>query len=350
MSTDQHRDPICDVLRGLAMGIVVLGHALIGVDAALESQRMSRFLILLIYTTHMPVFFLLAGYFSRRLIRSTWRLFLRASWQRIVWPYLLWSFVLLLAHHLASEFTNTRVEQFRPLTILWKPPAIMWFLYVLGLSTLAARLLAPLGPRVLAAVGLTFVAVSYGLEFPFAQLRFIGLFLLGGLLSRAAVGAFSSGLGLRLAIVVFLAIGGLAWWQAATPFQSYPAAEVYFLPALVAGPVLLWALSEKISAGSGIVSQICRSLGRHSMAVFLVHIFVIAAARILLMALGLKDDVALVLLVTLCGLTVPVVCSRWAEAWGLSRFLGWRSAGLPAGKQAQRKKAAFDQPAREQRG
>ena len=57
------RDVTLDVLRGLAMALVVLGHALVGVQGALGDHPVSRFLIVLIYTTHMPVFFLLAGVF-----------------------------------------------------------------------------------------------------------------------------------------------------------------------------------------------------------------------------------------------------------------------------------------------
>ena len=183
---------------------------------------------------------------SHGLIGRNWRDFFRVLLERILWPYLLWSSLFLLLHHLASDFTNTRMVAFRPASILWKPPAIMWFLYALFIAFVTARVLSPLGKGVTAIVGFGFVMLSYGVDTPFWQLRFIGVFLLARVLSRDAFALALKPSLLRCASVIGLITVGLAGWGASSDLQAYPASEWVFLPAMLAGPMLLAWVAHKI--------------------------------------------------------------------------------------------------------
>jgi uncharacterized membrane protein YcfT len=61
-SSGRARDPYYDNVKFLAVVLVVLGHAWY----SLADSRLTTAAHLFVYTFHMPVFILIAGFFSRR--------------------------------------------------------------------------------------------------------------------------------------------------------------------------------------------------------------------------------------------------------------------------------------------
>ncbi len=312
------RDARLDAARGAAMVLVVLGHALIGVMAAgTADTRALRFVVILIYTSHVALFFLISGLLAGARPRQPWPGLLRHLGGRLGWPYLLWGFVLYTAHYLMGDATNTPLTTYAPWRILWHPPGVMWFLPVLGLGLILHRGLWRWGRWVLVLGGVLVLLAPYGITSLPQELRFAGLVPLAaalgpGMATRACVmPGMVAGAGLVMA-----ATAGLVWAEAAEPLRGYPAFAPVYLPALLAGPLLLtWAVGD---------TALLAWIGRHTMPIFVTHVLITAGVRIALTQAGVTAPALVVLLGTGLGVALPLIAARWAADRGLEGVLGWR--------------------------
>ncbi|MFW2590110.1 acyltransferase family protein [Sagittula sp. SSi028] len=321
-----HRDFSIDMARGLAMIFVVMGHALVGILSAGSDTQIIRFLLITIYSFHMALFFIVSGMLSGGMARRAWPDVLRLLTLRVVWPYVLWGILLLLAGYLMRGQTNTPVEVFRPWVIIWKPPSVMWFLYYLFFGILLMRLLAPLPKLTALIVGLILLAVGYLQENgPITYVRWIGLFLIA-----ASVGGNAAVWAARRTVLILGAgimalMFWLAWQEAADPLLVYPASQPIFLPAYFAGSAVVLGLAKLwAQSGHGLVAQALSYIGQHTMPIFVTHILITAGTRIALRLTGAEDPVLVVGLGTILGVSLPLAAAALAERLGLSAVLGWR--------------------------
>lgn len=300
------------------MVLVVLGHALIGVGAVEGDPRAGRFLLVLIYTSHMPLFFIISGFLSRGSAHLGPRELLPRLIRRILWPYILWGLIILAVHYSMSGYTNTQVERFQPWIILWKPPAVMWFLYVLFFAQVLAMLVARLPYLWRVAAGLLFLVGPYFLPDAFLNARFIGLFLLARFLHFELVFFKVQSRGILIGMFVFASSCILIWTRSAGPLSGYPAGDWSFIPMLFAGPLLIFALAGRLAANSTL-----ETIGRNSMAIFVTHIFFTAGTRMILTATGTDRYALLVVACATVGVAGPLVLAYAARAFRISAPLGW---------------------------
>lgn len=313
------RDVGLDVVRGLAMVLVVFGHALVGAMGGGLDGPLPRALLLVIYSSHMALFFLVSGLFSHNLAHRPWGDFLRTLGTRLLWPYVVWSVILLTAHYVMSGHTNLALDHYRPWEIFWAPPAIMWFLYALIVAMVLRRVLAPFPRRVTILVGVLLMIAAYSLPNVPQSARFVGLFLLAPILpgwdrpSRLAL----LGAGLIMISTVMIAVT-----EAQYSLRGYPAAKVIYAPALLGGPVLLAWLARRLVAWD--LAGPLAYLGSRTMAVFVTHILVTAGVRIVLRAAGVDSWAIIIGAATVLGVALPLGAQALADRAGLSRWLGWR--------------------------
>ena len=316
------RDQTVDVGRGIAIILVVIGHALIGLNAAENGHWTSNFLLISIYSTHMAFFFALSGLFSSSLVQRTWPDFLYGLWVRIVWPYILWGLIILIIHYEMSAYTNVALAAFDPIRILWVPPAVLWFLYALFLAMLILRLCAPLPAMIVVILGVVFVLLPYVHAVVPDKLRFIGLVLLSAKLGRSRLYLFQSNAVVWISIFVMVATLFRAYQISGEPMSSYPAFAPEFIPAMVAGPVLLLWLSRSIAmAGWG---KAFSYIGQRTMPIFVTHILITASSRIGLRELGITDWVFIAVVASILGVLLPLLADRIAARLHLRPILGWR--------------------------
>ncbi|WP_375175101.1 acyltransferase family protein [Pseudooceanicola sp.] len=318
------RDATLDTLRGLAMILVVFGHALIGAMAAGYDTPLVRVLILVIYSTHMALFFAVSGLLSRGMAQRGWAEVLRRIGVRLLWPYLLWSLVLLSAHYLMSGHTNVALTRFEPWTILWHPPAIMWFLYALILAMLLMRLLAPLPHAVMAGAGLVLMALAYLVPLVPLAGRFVGLFLIACAAGPGALARLDRPVWIALSGGVMVVVLWLAMAEAGAPLTGYPAGSLAYLPALVAGPFLLLRVSRWMARMQPTLAAAFAYVGERTMPIFVTHILITAGVRIVARAAGVTEWWAIILAATGLGVALPLAALSVADRLGLSRGLGWR--------------------------
>ena len=324
----QPRLQVVDVARGIGMVLVVLGHAIGGlVDAGLMHTRgAGAWTFHLIYTFHMPLFFLLAGVFVQARLRGGVAGYLGDGAFRIAWPYLLWSVATLMLIDSLGTLVNrpAQVDAARLVALLWEPAAQFWFLHALLVLHLASALLVPrVGAGGYLAVMACAYVVAIVVELPVALSRpmrfglfhalgvFAGPWLVHalGAVSRRNAALMAAVLGFAcLAAAQVVLAQGLSYWSAGA------------LPAAACGTaaVLLLARSMPATAAAPLAF-----IGRCALAVFAVHVIFVAGTRIALHKL-LGVDVAawLLPLLVAAGLAGPLLLRTAAARAGLARWLG----------------------------
>lgn len=140
MSKTSKRNVVIDILKGIAVISVLLGHAIqrgLGMNGYVPFDN---YIFKLIYTYHMPLFMILSGYalaqYTKKydfkfLFKKTRRLLLPT----IIWSYLIWSvrkFDFVGIKEFIS-FPNSFVEYTK--TLFFHPDFVIWFLYVVFIFT-----------------------------------------------------------------------------------------------------------------------------------------------------------------------------------------------------------------------
>lgn len=318
----QSRDAGLDIARGIAMVLVVFGHALDGVQSAGFSTQTLRFVMILVYAVHVPLFFLISGVLARGTCRLPWQTFVSVVSARLLWPYVLWAFILLTALYVMGNHTNTGLQRYQPLSILWRAPAVLWFLYVMFIGMVMLRLMVSLPNYAILAVGTLCLLMPYLSDDWPQKSRFIGMFLIGAALGPAALRIALEPVAIATAAGIMMVTGGLALHMAQAPISGYPAFAIPFIPAIFAGPVLIYALGTWMARlGPNWVLTV---IGHNTMAIFVTHILVTAGVRIVLLHFGVTDWWLIILLATGAGVLVPLAAALAAKRAGLSRGLGWQ--------------------------
>ena len=146
-----------DYARGLAVALVVAGHAAGGLAAQNTHDATAEVL----HTLHvrngfrMPLLFLLAGVFTERAVVRGPARFLRDRVATLVWPYFLWNLVAYgamwlgawLNHQTGDKIVNTGPAGLYKFFSMIYSPSGHWFLHTLFLSSVLYTALRVLGVR-----------------------------------------------------------------------------------------------------------------------------------------------------------------------------------------------------------
>lgn len=323
-----------DAARGIGVALVVFGHVWRGLESAriLRDQALFEIVDGAIYLFHMPLFFLLSGLtFAGGARRTPPGAFLRARGWRLLYPMVVWTYVLLLFRALFSSYSNRDVG-FEDLLRWPLPPyELFWFLWALLLAQLLVYALlrgAPgrAGPALTAAAGLA--ALLFRQDLPFAHewlngvLRSLPAFALGVIIGPAVLaGSASARQGIAAAAGLALCIGlhlGIGTEGAARLLLGGAAALCCTL-----------AIRAFIGATPPAHGPVARAatplsvIGAASMAVFLTHILFAGMARSALSAAGVRDVWIHAGLGTAAGLVGPLIALWAARKLKLARLAGF---------------------------
>lgn len=125
-----------DVLKGITIILVVIGHAVQGVVSSqhltLNTEYSSIFILKqIIYGFHMPLFFIIAGLFINSWVKKSFKEAILQKIIRLVVPYFIWSAITAILMQLASSYTNNGLGIKEFLLSPMIPFSQYWFLYVL---------------------------------------------------------------------------------------------------------------------------------------------------------------------------------------------------------------------------
>lgn len=146
----QHNEDL-DFLKGIGIALVVLGHCFI---TALETKYYYlKILKDLIYTFHMPLFFIVSGYLQglRPYGVDKIKKFSMHQIRKLFLPYIAWSLVLYLFYYLLNSINIISIDEnisLNPLQLIYDILAynvrtgnVLWFVYILCISSVVSFIL-----------------------------------------------------------------------------------------------------------------------------------------------------------------------------------------------------------------
>lgn len=336
-TSPQNRLAWLDYAKAIGIVLVVFGHASRSIERTngLVWSEALQTLDRVIYSFHMPLFFLLAGFAAGLQKEQSGPSFAKSLLWGVAVPYLVWSVIWIGLKVMLPEAANVPLGVSSLATLLWQPVEHFWFLYhlffirsgwyfanrwrggdywvpvALAIAAIfAAVLLMAVAPDLHWVAGFLRNFAVYG----------IGLYGLPMLVSR-----FASGPARNLFV---LGIALCLWGAAITmTIGGTLGGIVIAIGGGLAGTGLAKSLPQPVTP----TWRTLAFLGEASLAIYVMHLLAGAVVRAVLAKTGLLDESTLLMTATVAGLAIPALAY-----WGilsLSQYFGrpltrWAGLGL----------------------
>ena len=276
-----------DLAKGIGIILVVLGHSLKQTEA---DAKWIRVLVCLIYSFHMPLFFMLSGFLARKILRmGTYRerlLYIRDRAVRLLIPYFVIGLFyipvkLKLSAYAVKPFT---LRDSLKLLIGQNPDVSLWFLYVLFvISAICALCVNESSFRDILYGSAALCAASWWVNIPVNTPKYLFFFLAGiwlrlkyeDLQKEGSRYLFEGqGLPAFLALILFLIFNRIYFHNGVNIFR---------LGSSICGIyVTLWLCEDMLKRADGSrLVHILEMTGLMSMDIYILHEPLMTAAKIL---------------------------------------------------------------------
>jgi uncharacterized membrane protein YcfT len=326
-----------DVAKAIAIGLVVLHHAVVFANAAGWLPPSVVRLNAQLGTFRMPLFFLASGLFAAGALGRPWRTVLRRRVVLFVHLYLLWTLLRFGLFQVVPDVrANGRDGDLG--AVLWSPllPGTgLWFIYALALYSVVAKVLLPVPPPVqLAAAAVVSAVVGSGLldvgNFAWRNMAMYFVFFLLGMHGRAQVERFAQRAGAPLTVGL-----GVASVLAVAVVDRAGLRQVPFVWLLVSCAAVLFGVALSVQlARIPVLASHLSWLGERTLPVYLLHVPVVALLVALLESLldpGRELGTALVAVTALVAAATSLVAYS-----PLQRAFPWLFAVPRVGAPARR--------------
>ncbi|EAU45910.1 acyltransferase family protein [Salipiger bermudensis] len=318
-----------DQAKGVGIVLVVVGHCWLGLAGSgiLSDPGTIATVEQLIYTFHMPLFFLLSGYtFEGWARRRRLGEALKSRVLRLLWPLVLWTYVFAGFKIAAGAAANSPVGLEALMVLPLPPQNHLWFLWALFiLHALALPVCAlPRTPLptatwfglLLAVLALVlFSGIDFGVLFSPAAIH-AAVFVLGIWLARLPLPRIGLAAGLA-AVALFAAIE-----MAGLTVPDLPERLGPYLAASIALSLCLCAALAGLVPAKSAPGRLLAWLGGLSMPIFLAHTIFSAATRVALQRVS--DDATLHLVSgTAIGLAGPILLNALLRKFADPRLAGF---------------------------
>jgi fucose 4-O-acetylase-like acetyltransferase len=326
------RVPWADAARAFCIILVVVGHVIAGFrdGKLIPEQGILIDAFYLIFTFHMPAFFVLSGLFAASSVKHHPRKFLSNLWPKLAYPYFLWATIQILVINLAGNNLNhpTAFDPHEFLSLVWGNISQFWFLKTLFLFHVAYFLFNRYSNDKL--LFLLFFIVLRGCD---------ELFLLPETLRTVCGFGIFYALGIALSEksldwpshcrfpLLWAGIFGAIWLVFAVaamtdnePVIAAARLRGSLLPASIMGTLFVIALS-----GSRYIERIKPLLyvGQRTLPIFLLHVMFVAGTRIFFVKiLGVSGIAVIMPSAILAGLLGPLAVLESARRFRVQRVLG----------------------------
>lgn len=318
-----------DSARGVGIIFVVIGHAWRGLETAglIDNAPLYRAVDTAIYSFHMPLFFILSGLLIERIVLASRSAdFVVSRVRRLLWPLALWTWIFFLFKALAGNLANKAAD----FPIFPLPPREhFWFLWTLFVIQVATLLVKPVlqGSRHrqrdwvlfwLASVLFCVFRPPLGLLSPWldSAISFAPFFLLGAAVSDFRKRQLPVWLG-SIALMAFLAVVASSLHAPGSDMVRLLIGSAAAL--LLCGAMMSFQAPVFARRPFGWIGW----LGTASLAIFVSHTIFSAAARIVLLKIGITELWVHMLVGTLVGLLLPAALYMTAKRLGFSDKLGF---------------------------
>jgi uncharacterized membrane protein YcfT len=311
-----------DYAKGICIVLVVMMHSTLGVGQAAGGEGWLHTVVEFAKPFRMPDFFLISGLFLAQVIDRDWRTYLDRKVVHFVYFYLLWTAIQFAVK--APVFVHESGVlgmAWLYLETFWEPFGTLWFIYLLPVFFVTAKLARSLRipPAAIwlagAALEIAHIHTGWTVIDEFAS-RFVYFYT--GYLFAARVFTFAS----EVQAKPEAALAGLTIWgyaNALLVFNGYSELPFVSLVLGLAGAVAVVSLSALMAKSD--VFMPLRYCGRNSIVIYLAFFLPMAASRTLLVKTGWITDVGTVsALVTLAGV-IGALAWFWAVRHTVLRFL-----------------------------
>lgn len=273
----------------------------------------------------MPAFFFVSGLLYGQVLEKRHGIIeLAGKFDRIIYPYLIWSLITGVVEVLSSGYRNGSSQLSSLWVVFWEPPGIFWFLYALFDSYLLTEFLVffigvQRAKLLLLPIGVIFLLVwSPSRQLPFAlpQLLLSFIYFAAGVLMpvnwfKVKESKFLVVYSFVATIVIFY-VSSVWFGQVSSSIRSV-SPNLTVVAMSVVGLLALMSISLPASWGKWL-----SLLGERSMDVYLLHLLIVAPLRVVLhRVLGVDNPVVFVAVGLPLGLIVPVILSEFLRRIGL---------------------------------
>ncbi len=311
-----------DYAKGFCIVFVVMMHSTLGVGNAVGQEGWLHTVVAFAKPFRMPDFFLISGLFLARVIDRDWRSYLDRKVLHFVYFYLLWTAIqfavkapLFVHEHGVLGMAWLYLET------LWEPFGTLWFIYLLPIFFVVAKLARSLRvPSAViwiagAALEIAHIHTGWTVIDEFAS-RFVYFYT--GYLLAPRIFALAS----KVQAHPETALAGLTIWgfaNALLVFNGLAELAVVSLVLGLAGAVAVVAVSALMAKSD--VFRPLRYCGRNSIVIYLAFFLPMALSRMVLLKTGWITDVGTIsALVTLAGV-IGALAWFWAVRHTVLRFL-----------------------------
>jgi len=292
-----------DFGKGITMFLVVIGHVLLGLNQTglYSGFRLDamKYIVVVLYATHMPIFFALSGYIyalkKNHLNRKTLITFNIRKFLALGIPYLLFSIVFWLLKRIGNGASRIKFTLSDLVNIYKSPLEYLWFLYTLFFVFLLVSVLDTMlksDIRVAVILVLGYFVVSLAPIFPFfIQRTFIwALFFYYGKLLHSHSKLLVSKVLLMLAMSVAVIFMVLRVYRPATTDMGVDYSNLGLLSTFVSLAMVFIAfkLFSSVSKNTSVFKYFDK-LGPFTLTIYLIHVPFESVFRIVLLHLGISS-------------------------------------------------------------
>lgn len=305
-----------DILKGITIILVVIGHAVQGVVSSqhltLNTEYNSIFILKqIIYGFHMPLFFIIAGLFINSWVKRSFKEAILQKILRLLIPYFFWSFITALSMQLASSYTNNGlgIKEFLLSPII--PFSQYWFLYVLFFVHIIYYILLNIkvcdGKLLFLLISIVVYLLNPLMDniWIFNNLfKYMMFFSMGSYIADFINLKQFSYNKIILPIMIFLLVNVI---YIKVLYINNTLLEYYFLfVTSIVGSGFIFLISYYIINKIKRIKDILCFFGEKSMEVYCLHLLILAGIRIFLLKILKFDDLWIV--VVLSGSSTLIIC------------------------------------------
>ena len=331
----QKRIKWVDIYKGLLIFLVVFGHALQGIsaDRTLVNNQFYDSILYgkwLIYSFHMPAFFIAAGFFSSKMFNKISKSYFIKRSYRLIIPYFIWSGITAICMQLAKGHTNNELGINNLLYSPIIPFSIFWFLYIYFIIFVIhfslTIFLKEKSNLILLILGIILFLINpflpvFWIIKPLTQFMIfyaIGLYVLTFVESNFIF--FSSKKYTFLEFILFI-IAFIFYFVAMKNKNNFTIYYLLFFTSITASALFI-NISIIISKIDGMFSNFNAYLGKYSMQIYVMHLLPLAFSRIVILHyLHISNLWIVSLVITAISLLVCLIIIKLTTRFHLNKVL-----------------------------
>lgn len=298
--------------KAIAISLIVYRHALTGMqDTGVEFSPVLIISNDIFMSFSMQLFMMLSGiFFYKSFKKRTLSSFVKNKISTILWPYFVWVCIQLTIQIILSSYTN-RQRGIEDYTLLFTHPRQLdqfWYLYALFVVTLTHALLntlkLPKWAYLVIGIILYFLAPTFiEIDIIYLTTYFYIFYAIGDFLADKLLDAQLKNRDIYLSLSASSILLLISQWFYLT--QS-TISNIYLLIIGLIGSFFMITIAIAFERQKN--SPLLVKIGKKSMAIYLIHVLIVAATRIFLIkVLSLENEGIILLISVILGILVPII-------------------------------------------